>query len=115
MTDKATIVAVSTVPVKPDKLDELVQLMQDLLEPTTLPGLQRVHFLVNREDHELKTIAYYETRAAATAIEEGRVQVANQETIERMAKLVSGQVERTIYEVAATLEQAEATLADGTR
>jgi hypothetical protein len=80
--------------------------MQELL-PTTLPGLQHVHFLVDREKHEVKSIAYYETKAAATALDKASAQIANQEIVARMAKLVTGQGDRNLYEIAAVWVQAD--------
>jgi hypothetical protein len=108
MEKQAKAASVSTLSVKPDKIDELVQLMQELL-PTTVPGLLGVQILVNREKSELMTIGYYETMDAAIAPDGAKMQAANRKIFDRVAQMVTGQVERTLYELSATLEQAEST------
>jgi hypothetical protein len=80
--------------------------MQEVL-PRTLPGLQSLHLLVNREKHELTTIAYYETRAAAIAPDAAGARVENRKISERLAELLTGQGERTLYEGVAQLAQSE--------
>ena len=94
--------AVSTFPVKPGKLDELVQRAQEFL-PRTVPGLKSVYFLANREKNELLAIALYETEADAIAFATAGTPVEREEAMEKMSQLVTGQGDRNLYEVATVL------------
>lgn len=93
--------AVSTFAVKPGKVDELAEVLQSSMAES-IPGLQSVHLVADRETGEVLAFALYETEVQARALADEPEQLEDvQQNLARADSIMVKRPDRRVYEVVA--------------